>query len=335
MDIEVNTQAFFIKRLFHVFNAADFKYVVLHSWQTLPDVAMSDIDMLISFDEKKRLPGLLRNAAADSGWRFVQKLWYDVPWCFYYVAVSPDGKVAVALDFVSDPKGIGEYRIKDSVLLPHREFSGLLYHLSCEMELAYKIAKRRVKGCLKESDYKFITLYYHAADINELRRCLCDLMSKRSVEEILALLKSKASQEALKDFMVRDSPAFVLFNRRWRIKFGVSWFVKTIHRVLERIISPTGCIIYLSGESIRRIGGTTAVTNREFFPPFVFRRQIVIDGRSKHLTLSRKKAALSSATLVIVEWTDRDGYDIGHGFTSARTNVCAEALTAMEARLKW
>ena len=152
----MNTQSHFFKGLFKVLNEAGFNYVVLHSWQTLPEKATSDVDMLISADEKKRLPLLLKKAEKTTGWRFVQKLWYDVPWCFYYVAVSPDCKASAALDFVSDPKGVGEYRIRDSQILSHREFSGFLYHLSTEAELAYKLAKRRVKGIFREEDVDFV-----------------------------------------------------------------------------------------------------------------------------------------------------------------------------------
>ena len=175
----MNTQSHFFKGLFKVLNEAGFNYVVLHSWQTLPEKATSDVDMLISEDEKKRLPLLLKKTEEATGWRFVQKLWYDVPWCFYYVAVSPDGKASAALDFVSDPKGVGEYRIRDSQILSHREFSGFLYHLSTEAELAYKLAKRRVKGIFREEDVDFVNEYFRRSSPAVLRERMSELLPAR------------------------------------------------------------------------------------------------------------------------------------------------------------
>lgn len=77
--MDENSQEYFFRTLFKVFNAADFKYVILHSWQTLPEITTSDVDMMIAADEKDRLEEVLTRVVRLSGWRFVQKLWYDVP----------------------------------------------------------------------------------------------------------------------------------------------------------------------------------------------------------------------------------------------------------------
>ena len=319
----MNTQSHFFNGLFKVLNEAGFNYVVLHSWQTLPDEATHDVDMLISADEKKRLQPLLKKAEEETGWRFVQKLWYDVPWCFYYVAVSPDGKASAALDFVSDPKGVGEYRIKDSQILSHREFSGFLYHLSTEAELAYKLAKRRVKGIFREEDVHFVNEYSSRSSPAVLRERMAELLPKRVSEELLALIGGGCKLDEMRDYMATHSPAFVLFGRRWRIKPGFSWFVDTIRRIFHRIANPTGVIVYLKDMD---------AYNRLSFPAFVFRRDQAV--KAANLTWRRRRAALSSATLLLVTGCEHDGFDLGSGFVPfANGDKVAQILSHMQSRL--
>ena len=321
--MEMNTQSHFFKGLFKVLNEAGFNYVVLHSWQTLPEKATSDVDMLISADEKKRLPLLLKKAEEATGWRFVQKLWYDVPWCFYYVAVSPDGKASAALDFVSDPKGVGEYRIKDAQILSHREFSGFLYHLSTEAELAYKLAKRRVKGIFREEDVDFVNEYSRRSSPAVLRERMSELLPARVMEELQALIGDGCKLDEMRDYMATHSPAFVLFGRRWRIKPGLSWFVNTIRRIVFRMANPTGAVVYLKDGD--------AAENLQM-PWFVFRREKTIS--ASPLSWKRKFAALSSATLLKVVGAEREGFDVGRGFVAfddrdKRSNI----FRAMEGRM--
>ena len=322
MQIDVNQQEHFFKGLFHVLNEDNFNYVVLHSWQTLPESATSDVDMLISADEKKRLPLLLKNVETTTGWRFVQKLWYDVPWCFYYVAVSPDGKTSAALDFMSDPKGIGEYRIKDSQILPHRVFSGFLYHLSTEAELAYKLAKRRVKGIFREADVDFVNEYFRRSALTILRERMAELLPVRVSEELLALIGDGCKLDELRDYMATHSPAFVLFGRRWRIKLGLSWFVNTIRRIVFRMINSTGAVVYLKDGK--------AAENLQI-PWFVFRREKIISASA--LSWKRKFVALSSATFLKVVGAEREGFDLGSGFVAFEGgDKCSEMFRAMAGR---
>lgn len=323
-SVEINTQECFFKGLFKVLNEAKFNYVVLHSWQTLPEKATSDVDMLISADEKRRLPLLLKKTEETTGWRFVQKLWYDVPWCFYYVAVSPDGKASAALDFVSDPKGIGEYRISDDKILAHREFSGLLYHLSTEAELAYKLAKRRVKGIFRDEDVAFANEYYRSSSLALLRARMLELLPERVAEELLALVSDGCRLEKMRNYMANHSPAFVLFGRRWRIKPGLSWFANTIHRIVFRMANPTGAVVYFKDGD--------AAANMQM-PWFVFRREKTIP--SSALSWKNKFAALSSATLLKVVEVDQEGFDIGNGFEPLNGgDVLAGLFNAMERRVR-
>ena len=336
LDLAMNTQSHFFNGLFRVLNEARLNYVVLHSWQTLPEKATSDVDMLISADEKKRLSTLLKKAEEMTGWRFVQKLWYDVPWCFYYVAVSPDGKASVALDFVSDPKGTGEYRIKDSLILPHRVFSGYLYHLSPEAELAYKLAKRRVKGVFREEDLAFVNEFYDKCDHVALAKRLQELIPERLVSEVLHLMAKNAVRAEYQQFMCRNTPAFVLFGRRWRIKFGVEWFVATIKRIFYRIKHPTGCILYLKDHSLVELGGESAFKSERIFPHFMFRR-IEFQGSYGKLSWRKRIAVLSSATLEVIANSKEEGFDLGSGFVpvSNGLGISASVLDGMQRRLVW
>jgi hypothetical protein len=334
MQSDVNNQEHFFKGLFHVFNESNLNYVVLHSWQTLPKSATSDVDMLISADEKKRLPLLLKEVESVTEWKFVQKLWYDVPWCFYYVAVSPDGKVSAALDFVSDPNGIGEYRIKDSQILPHRDFSGFLYRLSTEAELAYKLAKRRVKGIFRDEDLEFVREYYSKCNVDALRNRLGELLPRALVSQILKLLAKDTSLEEYRRFMSLNSPAFVLFGRRWRIKFGMTWFYKTLQRIFYRMRNPTGCVLRLTNATLLEFGGKVAFQSESVFPHFVFRRQEFIKGE-KSISWWKRMKVLSSATLMVVEDAEEDGFDLGNGYVHDGEDIVDDVFKKMGERLLW
>ena len=334
MQSDANNQEHFFKGLFHVFNESNLNYVVLHSWQTLPKSATSDVDMLISADEKKRLPLLLKEVESVTEWKFVQKLWYDVPWCFYYVAVSPDGNATAALDFVSDPSGIGEYRIKDSQILPQREFSGFLYRLSTEAELAYKIAKRLVKGIFRDEDLEFVREYYRKCNVEVLANRLDELLPRALVSQILKLLAKDASLEECRRFMSLNTPAFVLFGRRWRIKFGFVWFCKTIQRVFYRMRNPTGCVLRLCNATLSELGGKAAIQSERVFPHFVFRRQEFVKGE-RRISWWKRMKVLSSATLMVVADAEENGFDLGRGYVSVGGNVVEAVFKEMVRRLPW
>jgi hypothetical protein len=334
MQNDENTQEHFFKGLFHVFNDSNLNYVVLHSWQTLPKSAISDVDMLISADEKKRLPRLLKEVESVTEWKFVQKLWYDVPWCFYYVAVSPDGKVSAALDFVSDPNGIGEYRIKDSQILPYREFSGFLYRLSTEAELAYKIAKRRVKGIFRDEDLEFVREYYRKCDVDVLTNRLEELLPKALVPQTLELLANDTSIEEYRRFMSLNTPAFVLFGRRWRIKLGVAWFYLTIKRVLYRLRWLSGCILHLKDSTFIDFCGMKFLQWNAVFPHFMFRK-CMIASHGERITLWRKIKVLASATVLIIPGSDDNYIEIGNGKMRIQGKILDAVISSMQRRVRW
>lgn len=283
-----NTQHYFFEAVFRKLNEAGLRYVVLHSWQSLPDVATSDVDMLIDEGDKLRLEPLLKRVARETGWRYVNKLWYDVPWCFYFVFVSPKGEESVALDFISDPNGIGEYRIKNEQILSNREFDGFLWHLTTESELAYKLAKRLVKGVFKEEDFEFVRSYYAQSDKKVLKIRMSELMSESVVSWLMSLMgRDDVNREDFEGFMRSMSPAFKFFGRRWRISFNPKWWLLQVKRIVHRMKYPTGYVLYVSDED--------AVAE---FPKFVFRRKKILP--VLELTKSREERALSSSTLLLV-----------------------------------
>ena len=280
---EKNTQRFFFQALFQTFDVEHLDYAVLHSWQTLPHVATSDVDIMLQVSERDRLAHVLRLVVEKTGWRLVQKLWYDVPWCFYYVFVSPSNLCSVALDFMSDPTGLGAYQIKDELVLRHKVRADILFHLSTEMELAYKLAKRRVKGIFSAKDREFVFDYYARSDKTELLSRMRELLPESFIDKALMFCEHGASVSDWQALMAQTSPAFRFAGRRWRIRLHPMWFLKTLERIVFRLRYATGYIF--------------TVTRKEDipqFPPFVFRRVVYVHGR---VSLFRRACILSSATL--------------------------------------
>jgi hypothetical protein len=216
----------------------------------------------------------------------------------------------VALDFVSDPTGIGEYRIADSKILNHRENNGLLWHLTTEAELAYKLAKRRVKGIFRDEDAAFVQDFFMRSDKGVLRTRMNELLPVDVSLRLMSMMEEKTDAGTYMNFFLEHSSAFRLFNRRWRIYWSFAWFVSQAKRIVYRVLYPTGCIIH----------GAADMT----FPHFVFRHEV----RVSRLNWLRRKLALASATLVRVESVDGVGYDIGYGLVACEKRSIRESIYA-------
>ena len=292
----------FLSAFFAEMRTAELNYAVLHEWRKLPCKVDSDIDMVIDKPGLARLPQVLRLVESRSGWRVVQKLWYDVPACHYHVAVSPDTKESVALDFLNDEQGIGEYRIKSTLLLEDCVETRGIRHMSSESELAYKLAKRRVKGVFKEKDLEFVRAVQDECDSGKLAKQLRSYMPCRVAEKAEVLLGSRAGLDEWNAFMKASRPGLRLPGMNWSFHCRPSWWFYMILRVCSRIHRDTGCVVYLDKDSV-------TVTDWDF--GFVFRRVVTVSADALGYALKRK--ALMKTWLLVVTGNDGCGVECERG----------------------
>ena len=82
------------------------KWCVLHSYETLPYYSESDVDMAFSGTNIDALELLIKRMAKATEWVLLQKLWYDVQKCYYYVLRHAESGTLLAIDFLIDNDGI-------------------------------------------------------------------------------------------------------------------------------------------------------------------------------------------------------------------------------------
>src|SRR5712691_4579234 len=96
------SRAGFLGHLFAELGARRLRYCVLHSFENLPEVLASDLDIAVASGEFPRLPGVL--AALESrGYRAVQCLNYAVGGYYFVFSWTEESSVrTVAIDFISE-----------------------------------------------------------------------------------------------------------------------------------------------------------------------------------------------------------------------------------------
>ena len=279
---------------------AGLNYAVLHEWRKLPCKTESDIDMVVDKTGLSLLPEVLKSVESKTGWRIVQKLWYDVPACYYHVAVSPDAKESVALDFLCDESGIGEYRIKSSLLLEDCAETRGIRHMSTESELAYKLAKRRIKGIFREKDFEFIKRAFTESEKSKLAERLRSYIPGKAANEMGSLLESAAGPAEWNAFMRRMRPGMRLPGMNWTFHGRLSWWFFMLLRIFHRICNDTGCIAYVKTE-----------TGTDWDFGFVFRKVVVVKDDTLKYALKRK--ALARTWLLVVTGCDECAVECERG----------------------
>jgi len=234
----------FLIALFQTFNQQGVRYCVLHSYDGLPHYAPSDVDMAVASGDLGRVESIIFQTALTLGFRVVQKLYYDVPMCFFYVIVFRDDNGEpgyVQLDLLTDDSGVGRYLLDTETLLGGRRPLCGFWIPSLPVEACYLLIKKVVKGIL---------LPEHERKLNDIYR-----QDPEAVEHFLKRVFGTGNLGIIKDLIAGRDEATkriligklknTLFLRYTLLKphrvfMKALWLVK---RVIERVTSPTGLIV--------------------------------------------------------------------------------------------
>lgn len=240
-------------RLFETLEGSGIKYCVLHGYETLPEMAPSDVDIAIDPGKEQTLDSIIYHLAAEIGSVVTQKLYYDIPFCYYYILCgSSDPKTDIAqLDFLIDHIGINRYFFTSEELIKNRKRFRNFYVPETSTEALYLLLKKVVKAKFyREHQIKLRALYM--ADPSGIE----DKLIYYFGEDNLSLAKKiiLGDQEAeqadishLKRTFQRRNIGLV------RKALALYWLTK---RLLYRIKNPTGMlVIILSPDG----GGKTSV----------------------------------------------------------------------------
>ncbi len=277
--------------LFDTMSSHNVEYCVLHSTDSLPFSLESDLDLAINNMDLNTIEDILYGAVTRINWVICQKLWYDVPYCVYYVVRSRDNNAWAALDFMLDEKGIGRYGFPVNSLANQRISNNGFYQTNPSVEFCYKVVKRIRKGELKSGDASTLNRLLESSDKIFTESLLKKHLGKFYAKKIIHIFSTpngSINTGHLRSMLLMSN----IVQRRLRHPMlFLERILMQCMRILSRIYHPTGIILTipksyaLSDNEIEKI-------IKSLSPAF---RRVKKNVRS---TMGMAKA-LSSASLVL------------------------------------
>ncbi len=249
----------FLTALFDQFASESVRYCVLHSYESLPAYAPSDVDMAVVSDDLEKAERLVFDVSKSLGFKVIQKLYYDIPRCYFYVVFfrDEDGRPGfVQLDFLNDDYGIGRYILKTEVLIEGRRQYKNFFIPSVPVEACYLLIKKVVKGKFSpEHEVKLRELFEKGGSaVAGMMTCY---FGEDCTDDIKKLIHGTDPSEQT-NIIGRLRESLSLRHRTLKPHLrvlGMLWFAK---RSLGRILSPTGLItIFISPDG----GGKSTVVD--------------------------------------------------------------------------
>ncbi len=236
----------FLSAMFRRFNEAGVCYCVLNSYEQLPEFTASDVDMAIDKVGLKKVESIIFDLAETMGFKVINKLYYDVPLCYYYILSfrDADGQPGfIQLDFMNDEMGIGRYFLKTSCLLAGRRKFKQFYIPSLVMEACYLFIKKIVKQTLLPAHEEKLRHLLNQ-DRNEINRLLEPYFGSKNLPDIEILIQGKDYREQAK--LLKTLKQAITIRHRICMPHLVAFkFLWLGNRILQRINQPTGLVVAL------------------------------------------------------------------------------------------
>lgn len=241
-----NHMAQAINRLFKKLDALDIKYCVLHSYETLPSKAESDIDTVIDYNGMRQMDEVLNEVSEALGWKIIQRMQHEHTACNYIMTYINNGEISfLSLDFCTDYIRNGAILFKaDELLEGRREYKGF-YISSPLTEGVYILLKKILKKHMNTSQVERVQEIYNE-DSDGFEALLKRFFDDETLQEIKDLIVKGNTEEFNKKILT--------FRKRllWRYYTGhphqvAKYLVRDSARVLQRILHPTGFVIALLG----------------------------------------------------------------------------------------
>jgi len=236
----------FLTAFFGRLDGQGVRYCVLHSYDSLPEYAPSDVDMAVASEDLRHAESAVFETADALGFRIVQKLYYDVPRCYFYIVSfrDDDGRPGfVQIDIMNDGPGIGRYLLKTEALLSRRRRFRCFWIPSVPMEACYLLIKKVIKKkLLPEHEQKLRDLLRE--DTHAVESLLVDVFGADNLSIIREIIDGGGAEEKGPLIRQLNRALFVRFSllKPHRMLLKGAWFFR---RVIKRIMSPTGLVVVL------------------------------------------------------------------------------------------
>lgn len=228
--------------IFETFEKQKVEYVILHSYQLLPERFDSDIDTAINVEKIEDAIKLLNQTLDGTDWRVIQYWRHE-----NYAAdcVISNNIEFLQVDFCT------HYERNGRVVLPVRELlDGRIQHKNFYVpkhttEFAYILLKKILKKSFSEGSRTQLTALWNgmnSEDKNELRTSLLRFLSADDVNTVVKFIEQEKYDEINLEELHRQ-----LLKRTSGIVSNLHYALFETKRKINRIIHPTGMFIVLLG----------------------------------------------------------------------------------------
>lgn len=145
--------------LFESFNSQNVEYVIIHSYQNLPDKFDSDIDTAINVSNIKDAIKLLDNTLAGTDWRVIQ-FWRHENYAADCV-ISNDNEF-LQVDFCTHYERNGRVVMSVQKLLEGRKMYKNFYVPKSQTEFTYILVKKILKKFFSDGSKQQLTALWKA-----------------------------------------------------------------------------------------------------------------------------------------------------------------------------
>lgn len=249
----------YLSAFFERLNENKIRYCVLHSYEDLPAYAPSDVDMAVASADLQKAETVLFEVSDSLGFKVIQKLYYDIPRCYYYVVFFRDdvgNPGFVQLDFLNDDSGIGRYSMRTATLLQGRRQYNGFYVPSVPVEACYLLIKKVIKGAFSpEHEAKLRTLLDE--DGTAVTEMIVRYFGRECRSDVHKLIRGAGPSDRA-DIIERLQEALTLHQGTFKPHLRVLSILWLTRRVLERILRPTGLVtVFVSPDG----GGKSTVAD--------------------------------------------------------------------------
>lgn len=217
-------------------------YVILHSYQQLPERFDSDIDIAINVRKIEEAISLLDNLLKKTGWRVVQCWRHE-----YYAAdcvISNDNEF-LQVDFCTHYERNGRVVLSVNELISGRKKYNGFYVPSSVTEFTYILLKKILKKYFSDgSKIQLTSLLKNMSreDHKSLKKSLQRFLTEGKVDELLKRIRADEYdkidvEDVNKELLKRTSAVFS----------NINYELFDFKRKIERIIHPTGVFVVLLG----------------------------------------------------------------------------------------
>ena len=228
--------------LFESFNSQNIDYVIIHSYQYLPDRFDSDIDTAINVTNIKDAIKLLDDTLSGTGWRVIQ-FWRHENYAADCV-ISND-KEFLQVDFCTHYERNGRVVMPVQELLEGKRMHKNFYVPKPQTEFTYVLVKKLLKKVFSDGSKERLTALWEAMSEKEkveVRNGLRRFLAEDQIGKILDCIAS--SQYDLIDL---EEAHRELRKRTSNTVDNLHYKVFDIKRRFERILHPTGLFVVLLG----------------------------------------------------------------------------------------